>query len=289
MTDTDRQNNPSTPPRNGRIANRLEEMAELLARQGGNPFRVRAYRRAAETLAALPEDVGELLQREGPEGLIGLPHIGKGIASAIVELVTSGHWSQLQRLRGRLDPLQLFQTVPGIGPGLARRISDRLHIDTLEALENAAYDGRLAQVPGIGLRRLAGIRAALASMLGRPRERRFRRPDQGPPVSLLLEVDRRYRQQAEAGTLPTIAPRRFNPSGEAWLPVLHMEKEGWHFTAMYSNTPLAHQLHRTRDWVIIYCYDDHHQEEQYTVVTETRGPFTGQRVVRGREPRAGRD
>lgn len=289
MTDTDRQNNPSTPPRNGRIANRLEEMAELLARQGGNPFRVRAYRRAAETLAALPEDVGELLQREGPEGLIGLPHIGKGIASAIVELVTSGHWSQLQRLRGRLDPLQLFQTVPGIGPGLARRISDRLHIDTLEALENAAYDGRLAQVPGIGLRRLAGIRAALASMLGRPRERRFRRPDQGPPVSLLLEVDRRYRQQAEAGALPTIAPRRFNPSGEAWLPVLHMEKEGWHFTAMYSNTPLAHQLHRTRDWVIIYCYDDHHQEEQYTVVTETRGPFTGQRVVRGREPRAGRD
>jgi putative hydrolase len=52
---------------------------------------------------------------------------------------------------------------------------------------------------------------------------------------------------------------------------------------MYSNTARAHQLQRTRDWVVVYCYDDHHQEDQYTVVTETRGPLAGQRMVRGRE------
>ena len=64
---------------------------------------------------------------------------------------------------------------------------------------------------------------------------------------------------------------------------MHTEAGGWHFTAMYSNTALAHQLQKTSDWVVIYFYDDHHQEGQHTVVTETRGPLIARRVVRGRE------
>lgn len=268
-------------PRNQEIAEKLGEMAELLEQQGGNPFRVRAYRQAAATLERLDQDIGELVEREGPRGLTALPGIGKGIASAIVELVTRGRWSQLERLRGSLDPEQLFRSVPGIGPELAKRIHDTLHLDSLQTLENAAWDGRLEQVPGIGRRRLQAIRAALASLLRRPRSHRFRFAGEGPPAELLLEVDRIYRERAEADKLPKIAPRRFNPTGEAWLPVLHLEKGGWHFTAMYSNSPLAHQLHRTHDWVVIYYYDDHQQEGQSTVVTETRGPRAGQRVIRG--------
>jgi putative hydrolase len=104
-----------------------------------------------------------------------------------------------------------------------------------------------------------------------------------PPVAMLLDVDREYRAGAEVGTLPTIAPRRFNPSGEAWLPVLHATRNGWHFTALFSNTAQAHQLNRTRDWVVLYFYDDEHVEGQHTVVTETHGPLAGRRVVRGRE------
>jgi putative hydrolase len=104
-----------------------------------------------------------------------------------------------------------------------------------------------------------------------------------PPVAMLLDVDREYRERAAAGDLPTIAPRRFNPSGEAWLPVLHAERGAWHFTALFSNTAQAHQLGRTRDWVVIYFYDDEHAEGQHTVVTETHGALTGRRVVRGRE------
>jgi putative hydrolase len=100
---------------------------------------------------------------------------------------------------------------------------------------------------------------------------------------MLLDVDREYRRRAADGDLPTIAPRRFNPSGEAWLPVLHTQRDGWHFTALYSNTAQAHQLGRTRDWVVLYFYDDEHAEGQHTVVTETHGALTGMRVVRGRE------
>ncbi len=67
------------------------------------------------------------------------------------------------------------------------------------------------------------------------------------------------------------------------MPILHAEREGWHFTALFSNTARAHDLGRTHDWVVIYFYDDDHREDQCTVVTEAHGPMTGERVVRGRE------
>ena len=262
---------------------KLAQAADLLEQQGASPFRVSAYRRASETVSRLSRDIRELAEAEGSAGLIKLPNIGKGIAGAIQELLTSGSWTQLERLRGTLDPVQLFQTVPGIGPKTAEQIHESLHIDTLEALEAAAWDGRLATVRGMGARRIAGIRNTLAALLGRTRRQPRRMPGKEPSVSTLLAIDADYRQQAKQGSLPLIAPRRFNPEGTAWLPVLHTHRDDWHFTLLYSNTARAHELKRTHDWVVVYFYDDHHQEGQCTVVTETRGPLTGQRVVRGRE------
>ena len=111
----------------------------------------------------------------------------------------------------------------------------------------------------------------------------------GPGVDLLLEVDREYRQQARAGLLPKIAPRRYNPDHEPWLPVLHKHAGAWHFTALFSNTERAHELHRTYDWVVIVFSDgDPDDEGQVTVVTEYRGSLAGKRVVRGREPECAR-
>ncbi len=268
---------------NAHIAMKLQEMSDLLNQQGANPFRVKAYRNAALTLAEAGQDVGEILEQQGVQGLEAMPGIGHGIAAAIVEMIDTGHWSQLERLRGSLDPVRLFQTVPGIGRELATRIHDELHADTLEALEEAAYDGRLEKIRGVGTRRLAALRASLSAMLQRRRWQRPFSPKEGPPVSMLLEVDHDYRVRAEAGELTTIAPRRFNPEGGSWLPVMHLEEANWHFTAMFSNTARAHQLHKTSDWVVIYCYDAHHHEGQYTIVTETHGRLLGRRVVRGRE------
>jgi putative hydrolase len=271
---------------NARCADRLREAADLLHVQGANPFRVSAYRKAAATVLDLPEDLGAIIEREGLPGLEALPNVGRGIASALLEMTRSGRWVQLERLRGSADPVQLLTVVPGLGHRLAERIHDELHIDTLEGLELAAHDGRLETVPGVGPRRAAAIRASLQAMLSRSRPARTSSPDQAvpePDVATLLAVDEEYRSKAAAGSLPTIAPRRFNPSGEAWLPVLHSVRDGWHFTALYSNTAQAHQLNRTRDWVVLYFYDDEHAEGQHTVVTETHGPLAGRRVVRGRE------
>jgi hypothetical protein len=268
---------------NQQVIEQLREISDLLEQQGANPFRVNAYRRAAETLESQDVDLESFIRDEGVDGLMDLPNIGAGIARSIYEIVATGRSSRLQRLRGSLDPIKLFQTVPGIGPELAERIHDHLQVDTLEALEMAAHDGRLQKVPGMGARRSAAIRASLSTMLGQRIRRHTQDQESGPSVALLLDVDREYREKAKAGKLPTIVPRRFNPEGKAWLSVLHTSRDGWHFTALYSNTARAHELGRTEDWVVIYYYDDHHHEDQYTVVTETRGPLTGKRVIRGRD------
>jgi putative hydrolase len=266
---------------NTSIAEHLREAASLLEMQGANRYRVAAYRNAARTVEDLPQDVSLIFQSEGFQGLTALPGIGSQIGGAIVEMIRTGQWSQLERLRGTLDPESLFSRVPGIGPTLARRVVNELHMDTLEGLEIAVHDGRLDNLPGFGARRIAMTRAALAEMLGRGRRSQGDRVE--PPVDMLLDVDREYRRKAEANKLPTIATMRFNPEHKAWLPILHTERGPWRFTALYSNTALAHKLSRTRNWVVIYFQTDSQSEGQRTVVTETQGPMRGNRIVRGRE------
>ncbi|MFQ5958322.1 MAG: helix-hairpin-helix domain-containing protein [Alphaproteobacteria bacterium] len=267
---------------NQQVADRLREAADVLALQGANPFRVSAYRKASDTVSRLDRDLRDIADKEGFEGLVALPGVGRSIAAAIHEMLRTGRWSQLDCLRGTLEPERLFRALPGVGPELAHRIHDTLHIETLEALEIAAHDGRLEAVAGIGPRRAAMLRATLAGMLSRARPRP-RVVTEEPPVELLLDVDREYRRMAAADTLPKIAPRRFNPRGEAWLPVLHTQRDDWHFTALFSNTARAHELSRTHDWVVLYAYTDSMPETQRTVVSETRGARAGRRVVRGRE------
>lgn len=267
---------------NETVAERLEEVAKLLGVQGANPFRVRAYRLAAATVRGLEEPVAALLARDGLEGLERLPGIGESIARAVRDLVLLGHLPLLERLRGESDPVRLLRSVPGVGPKMAERLHHELAIDSLEDLETAAHDGRLAGLPGIGEKRLAGIRESLAQRLARVRAGQWQVPDKEPPVAELLDVDREYRDKAARGKLRTIAPRRFNPKGESWLPVLHTRRGRRQYTALFSNTPRAHQLGKTHDWVVLY-HDGGRGERLATVVTAERGRLAGRRVVRGRE------
>lgn len=275
------------------VADALERVAELLRVQQANPYRVRAYQDAARTIRSERRSVPEILTGEGPAGLERLPRIGKRLASSLEELVRRGRLPLLDRLLDQVSPEDLFTTVPGIGEKLARRLHRELGVETLEELELAAHDGRLERVPGFGSRRTRLVRDTVGAMLRRSTRRRARligreenslkdHPPLQPPVDLLLKIDARYRKLAAAGKLLTIAPRRFNPEGKAWLPLLHLDAGGWSFTAMFSNTARAHELGKTGDWVVIY-YERDGLEGQCTAVTEVRGPLSGCRVVRGRE------
>lgn len=266
---------------NVRIAARLRQMADLLEQQGEAGFRSEAYRRSSSVVEQLAAPVDDILSRGGVEALVAQPAIGRGIAAAIAEMATTGHWGALDRLTGALDAEALLMTLPGVGPATARLLHEVLHIDTLEELEKAANDGRLNAAPGLGQRRIAGLRAAIEERLrtlrGRMRRGRL------PPVALLLEMDRLYRARAERNELKLIAPRRFNPQRRAWLPVMHEHRSGWHFTSLFSNTARAHELHKAQDWVVMHVMRDGVADVQCTVVTETRGLLKGKRVVRGRE------
>jgi hypothetical protein len=200
--------------------------------------------RVAKTLLKLEKPIDEIVRNEGLKGVVELPGIGRGIETAIVETVTTGRWIQLDRLSEALEPEQLFRTVPGIGPELAARIHNELKC-------------RCAGATGAGCPRWPP--GACSGRWCTPRARHHRRPDRfghrhfqrpphssGPPIALLLDVGREYRTKAAQGNLRTIAPKRFNPKGEAWLPVLHASRGAWQFTLLFSNTQRAHELQDER-------------------------------------------
>jgi DNA polymerase (family 10) len=273
---------------NEEIADRLEHVADLLELQEENVFRVRSYRAAAQTVRELDEPAAGLVLGDGGRRLRDLPGIGDRLAGSIEEIVTTGRLGLEEKLESGVRPGEIFTRVPGIGEKLARRIHERLGISTLEDLEVAAHDGRLGDVEGVGPDRAEGVRIALSGMLSRSSRRRLHQgapqgdPQAQPSVRLLLDIDEQYRSKAQRGQLRKIAPKRFNPQGEAWLPVMRGGRRGWSFTVLFSNTALAHRSDKTHDWVVIY-YERAGRQQQCTVVTAQRGPLAGKRVIRGRE------
>lgn len=271
------------PAENRQIAQKLRDYADLMSEQGEDGFRVRAYRAAADRIDTLIRPLREIYEDDGLGGLIALPNIGEGIAGAIIEILSTGRWFQFERLKGETTPEALFRTLPGIGATLAERLVTLLDAQGLEELE-VALRNPANVVPGLGARRRQAILAALEQRLAPIRRARGpARPQPEPPVDLLLEADALYRRKAEAGALHRIAPRRLNPEGVAWLPILHLRRGEWHLTLLYSNSAQAHDLGRTHDWVVIYYHYGFGPEGRATVVTETHGALEGRRVVRGRE------
>ena len=268
---------------NQAIAEHLEHMAELLETQDANPFRVRAYRQGAAIVRMSAQPVADILEGDGVEGLQRLPNIGAALANAIEQIVHTGTTSLYEQLHGETSPEDVLASVAGIGPKLADQIHERLGIETLPELEQAAHDGRLASVPGFGTARVRAVRESLAGRFHHRRLSQASGVEQGkPPVSELLKIDADYRRRAATGKLPHIAPRRFNPEHKAWLPILHATRGAANYTALFSNTARAHELGTTNDWVVIYR-DDDNGSDQWTIVTATSGALKDRRVVRGRE------
>lgn len=144
------------------------EIADLLEIKGENPFKVRAYRNAADIVGTLSEPATSLSE----EDLLALPGIGKEIAAKLAELFETGslryHGALLAKLPASvLDLLQL----PGLGPKTVALLYDRLGVATVEQLETAATEGRLRALRGMGARKEEQILKAIARRRARlPRE-----------------------------------------------------------------------------------------------------------------------
>ena len=148
---------------NADIARLLGEVADLLEISAGNPFKVRAYRNAARTVADHPDPVDELV-RGGEFDLTDLPGIGGGIAKEITALVETGALPQRQQLVATIPPglLDLLR-IPGLGPKRVKLFHDELKVNSVADLKAALEAGKIAKLPGFGPKLLEKIREGVAA------------------------------------------------------------------------------------------------------------------------------
>ncbi len=141
---------------NFEIARTLRELAVLLEIQGANPFRVRAYRNAVQTINGLTRSLASML--EAGEDLTALPDVGKNVASHIQELVETGKLQRIEEITSEFPrDLVTLVRLDGVGPKKARRLWDELGVATVDQLEAAVADGRVAGLDGFGQRSASKI------------------------------------------------------------------------------------------------------------------------------------
>ena len=131
----------TTPLSNAEIADRLSSLAQLLTVKGDNPYKIRAYRRAASTIRGLGESVDELVRNEGD--LTAYEGIGKAIAYAVREIVLEGKLGSLEKLREEVPPeVVAINQHPKLDPARVLRIYKKLGISSIEELRQALDAGQ---------------------------------------------------------------------------------------------------------------------------------------------------
>jgi DNA polymerase (family 10) len=142
---------------NADISAVFDHVADLLEFQGGNAFRIRAYRNAARVIGGLVESLASV-RADAARSLTDLDGIGTDLAGKIKALLDTGRLPLLEELEKQV-PTAVFELmrVPGLGPKKVRALVDALQIDSLDALERACRDGRVAEVKGFGAKTQAAI------------------------------------------------------------------------------------------------------------------------------------
>lgn len=151
------------------IADIFEQIADILDIQGGNFFRVRAYRQGARQLRGMPVDIAQYV--ENGQDLSKLPTIGHNLAAKIIEILETGHCATLTRLQ-KQSPSGLVELlhIPGLGPKRVHALYHELGVHTPEQALRAAKDGRISSLAGMGEKTQANIIYAIESqMKSKPR------------------------------------------------------------------------------------------------------------------------
>lgn len=153
--------------KNVEIAKIFEEIADFLEILNENPFRIRAYRRAAKAMEALTEPVDRLPSEE----LLKLPGIGRDLAGKIREYLESGRITLHEELKNKIPRgLLHIMKIPGVGPKTAWFLYEKLGIKNIEELEEALIKGKLKGLPGFGTKTEENIKKGII-MFKKGRER----------------------------------------------------------------------------------------------------------------------
>jgi DNA polymerase (family 10) len=132
---------------NSQIAEIFDKIADILEIQGENPFRIRAYRRAAQTIENLSDDISHYVKKGG---LVKLPGIGEDLASKIEEFLKTGKMPAYEKLKKKIKPVLLDMiNIPGVGPKTAKLLYEKLKVKSLADLEAKARVHKISGLPGI--------------------------------------------------------------------------------------------------------------------------------------------
>ena len=132
---------------NDAAAEALQELADLVAISDGDPYRVRAYEKAARSVAGYPLDLDTLDRK----GLMAIPAVGEHIADKLLELRKAGRIAALEELHAQLPAgLRALLGIPGLGPKRAHQVHVELGISSMPELLAALHDGRLRDLKGWG-------------------------------------------------------------------------------------------------------------------------------------------
>ena len=143
---------------NAEIADRLSTLAQLLSMEKANPYKIKAYRRAANTIRGLGESLDELVRSDAD--LTVYAGIGEAISSAIHEIVVTGTLASLEKLRSTASPeLLSISAYPKLDPKRVLRIFKKFEISSAEALQQALESGAIEQK--FGLRMAQHVRQGL--------------------------------------------------------------------------------------------------------------------------------
>ena len=133
---------------NAAIAQVFQDMADLLELKEDNPFKIRAYQKAARAIETLPEELDQLMKEDR---LREIPGVGEAISNKITELLTTGKLEAYEKLRSEFPAgIVNLMTIPGVGPKTALRLSKELGISNVDELEKAIMDGRVASLYRLG-------------------------------------------------------------------------------------------------------------------------------------------
>lgn len=245
----------------------VEDVADTLAAQGASAQRVTRWRDAGRRVRAAPWEISELRGSEGAGVIERMLRVDLDLACALQQTALLDRSAMLDRITG--DPARALQHLPNLGPCLAQRVQRELGIATIYELDVALRSGRLATLAGFGPRRLENLAAAVRARFAV--EHGFG-SDKSPPVQVLLSIDREYRMLAVEGRLPYV-------SRTIKIPVMHVEREGWMLTAMFTRSP---RFATDSSEVAIYCREYDCPNARAVVSTAVSGPLLGHRRVRGR-------
>jgi DNA polymerase (family 10) len=186
--------------KNQEVVKVFNDIADILEIKGENPFRIRAYRKAAQNIESLSQDIESLIEKKGLEEI---PGIGKDLAQKIEEIISTGSLKFYEDLKKEVpEGLIELLSVPSLGPKTSKLLYDKLRIKNIEDLEESAKSHKLLKVPGIREKTEENILRGI-EMLKRGKERQplGRVLPMADEIVNALEVSKNVRRVSLAGSL----------------------------------------------------------------------------------------